>query len=108
MDNNTIEKMKALASDQDFIQKMNASGSVQEMLSVLNAYGVEAQEDELMQYLSGVDAANGELDESMLENVAGGGAVWNWVKKCLNNWFEKQCDKNTKDINKVTKTIFKK
>lgn len=107
MNTNIAERMQELANDQIFAEKIQAAASELELMSILEEYGIHATENDLVQFLSGFDSDDGELSEDMLDNVAGGGKFWDWVKDRFGRWFKKRSEKNTKDINKMMSNMFK-
>lgn len=99
----TVEKLQELENDREFAAKMEAAECTRDVISVLKEFGIEATEEELVAVLAEQEMAmeNGELSEDMLDNVAGGGKLWNWIKDRLNNWFKKQSKKNADEIGKI-------
>lgn len=105
MKETTFEKLQNLAENQELVVKMQKAESTQEALSIMKEYGIDATEDELIQFLSSFDTTDGELDEDMLDGVSGGGKLWNWIKDRLNSWFKKQSKKNADDIGDILSRI---
>lgn len=97
---NTIAKIQSLAGDQDYVAKVTNADSAEEMLTVMAEYGIQLTVEELHSVLNQIimPQEDGELDEDMLKNVSGGGRVWNWVKSCFNKWFQRQSEKNAREI----------
>lgn len=96
---NFIEKLQALANNQDFVEKVTNVTSAEEMLTLMTEYGIQLTESELQGILDQimVPQGNGELDEDMLDNISGGGKVWNWFK----SWFQRRSEKNAKKIGEI-------
>lgn len=86
-----IAKIEALANNQEYVARVTSANSEEEMISVMAEYGIELTANELKAFLEQVAMvpANDELNEDMLSNVNGGGRIWNWIKNCLNNWFNR-------------------
>ena len=83
----TVEKLQELENNEEFNAKMEAAKNPQEVMMIMKEYGIE------------VPTENGELDESALDAVAGGGWLWDWFK----SWFNKQSKKNAEEIGKILK-----
>lgn len=102
---NTIamEKMQELATNPDFIQRIETAENESELSTILKEYGVDASLDDVLRFLENATASEIELDEDMLDNVAGGGKIWDWIKKSFKKWFEKKSKKNAEDIEEILK-----
>lgn len=72
-------ELKALLKNPDFVRKLAEAESEEAALALLRSEGVETT----MQELAEAVMPQGELDESALENVAGGGARWRVVANVL-------------------------
>lgn len=83
----TAEMLQELENNEEFNAKKEAAKNPQEVMTIMKEYGIA------------VPAGNGELDESALDAVAGGGWLWDWFK----SWFDKQSKKNTEDLNRILK-----
>ena len=100
MNTNFAEKIQALVNNTEFAQKFEAAASEQEFLNLLKEYGIEVTREDILALLA--PAAEGdELGEDMLDNVAGGGKIWEWVKDRFGRWYQKLKDKNTRDIGRL-------
>lgn len=97
-----LEKIEQMMDSEEFVQKLNLTACVEEMQELFAQHGVDITMDELNRMIASVSVgANGELNEDALENVAGGGKAWDWIKKQLNNWFKRRSKKNAEDINDI-------
>ena len=97
-----IAMIKELANNQEFVASITGTESEEEMITVMAAYGIEMSTFELKAFLAEITTASGdELNEDMLDGVSGGGRIWNWIKNCLNNWFNNQSKKNADAIGDI-------
>lgn len=89
-----------LMKDSAFVEQLNTSKDLSEVAEKLTAKGFPVTGEQLYALGNGVQAADGELDEDMLDHVAGGGIVWNILTKYLNPgyWLARAL---TKDAPKV-------
>ena len=70
------EKLSVLLKDPDFCSALGATESSAEIIKILSGYGIEITEEELNEILSSVPLGkNDELEESVLEEVSGGGII---------------------------------
>ena len=95
-----IEKLKELMEDEEFLTKVAVAKTEDAIVAVMAEYGIQmtaAQVKEILAQDMG-ENENGELSEDMLDNVSGGGKIWDWVKGKFNSWFKKQSEKNARDI----------
>lgn len=96
-----IAMIEALANNQEFVASITGTESEEEMISVMAAYGIEMSTSERKAFLAQITTASGdELNEDMLDGVSGG-RIWNWIKNCLNNWFNNQSKKNADAIGDI-------
>ena len=75
MNETMINKLQALAENQEFAEKMQDVADTAEMVALLKEYGVEVTEAELAQCMSFSEVTDGELGEDMLEGISGGCGV---------------------------------
>jgi hypothetical protein len=73
------EKLIDLFQNKEFVEKTTACETVEEVLNLVNAEGVEAAREEfdaVMDSIAGINSKkDDDLDESELEQVAGGFAI---------------------------------
>lgn len=105
MKDNMEKKLQELAMNPEFVKKVQALDSIQEALALVKDYGIEMSETELVEILSASEETEGELSEEMLDSVAGGGKLWNWIKKKFSEWFDRQSRKNADDIGDILSRI---
>ena len=99
-----IKKLQEM--DLEVAEKLSNAENIQEALAVLADCGIEATEEALVAAMAELNMdENGELSEEMLDGVAGGGKIWEWIKDCFGRWFKKRCEKNTREIDKILKGL---
>lgn len=83
--NEIIEKLNALAENQEFADRAAMAATEEETIALLHEFGVDVTAEALNELMAVVPAdANGELSEDALEDVSGGGLfswLWNLSKK---------------------------
>ena len=99
-----IKKLQEM--DRETAEKLSNAESMEEALEVLADCGIEATAEALAAAVAELDAdENGELSEELLDGVAGGGKIWQWIKDCFGRWFKRQCEKNTREIDAILKGL---
>lgn len=80
------KKLYELLEDETVAEEI-AGDSIEEVLANLKAKGLDFTEAELMEIAQPAMAtgADGEIDVEALDNVVGGGKIWNWIKKYVFN-----------------------
>ena len=61
---------------QEMMEKARAAKTAEELLEIAKANGVEMTEDEAKTYFAQLNPKSGELDEDLLEGVAGGWLIF--------------------------------
>ena len=73
-----IKLFKEIANKEEVAAKLTATGDLNEILAVLADNGLQVSAEELTDILNALNgSADGELDETALEDVAGGGLIKN-------------------------------
>lgn len=85
----TAEKLQELENDREFAAKMEEAKNPQDVMAIMKEYGIE------------MTAENGEMSEDALDNIAGGGKLWDWFM----SWFDRRSKKNTEDLNNILKKV---
>lgn len=70
--------MRSLLMDPDFVEKLEQVQSMEEALALFRSEGVTVTAEELRAVLT---QAEGELDESQMEDVAGGMIIFPFFRK---------------------------
>lgn len=85
----------------EIMEKLDNAANMEEVLSILQENGIEMTADDLKKAVSGSMAAgkDGELSEDALDNVAGGGWLFDWLQR----WIDKRSKKNTEDLDWIGK-----
>lgn len=82
------EKIAALMQNETFRKEFDRCRSTEELSALLAANGIALSAGEIERFTLGLtDGENGELDEQALEAVAGGGKIWNRIKRSWNNYW---------------------
>lgn len=102
-----VTKLEALAKNHSFAEKVTNANSAAEILTILADYDIHMTEEELKTFLNQtvISYENSELDEEMLDNVSGGGKFWDWVKSSFKKWFQRQSEKNAKELDKIISSL---
>ena len=89
--------MKDMSTDAKFTEMLQNANSQEEILRVLNENGIAVSSEEMKNFVD--SAPDGELSEEVLDEVAGGGWLWNHLTKYWNPgyWFGRAMVKNIGD-----------
>lgn len=91
-----MEKLEVLLNDEAFLDKMMEATTLDELGKLFSENGVEMSQEELCEFAkegkraTALSQSDGELTEDALEDVSGGGAIFNWIRKKLNNYGKKK------------------
>ena len=78
------ERLEKLFLDEAFLKKLENVESEAALLALLQGEGMTEQEaKQALEEIVKLGISEGELDENALENVAGGGAIWNAIKAAV-------------------------
>lgn len=78
------EKVEALSRNEQFTAQLTACKSTSEVAALLASEGIVISDDEIEQVLNASQVpTDGELDENMLDNVAGGASLVGRLRNIL-------------------------
>ena len=85
-----IVKFAELFDNADFVSAFDACVDQESIKALAAEYGVELSDTDIETVIANAqkEIANGELSESALENVAGGGKIWNAIKNCVKDYIK--------------------
>ena len=76
-----MKEIASLMQNKDFLVKFDQCEGLTQFKELLEENGIILSDDEYKRIISSACGENNnELEESHLENVAGGGNVWNYIK----------------------------
>ena len=101
MTKETFENLTMVLASDEIQEMIDNCESTEAFVELLKEKGIEVSAEELKTYFEGVarlEAEDDALSENELEMVAGGGAIWDWIKgkvKQIKNDFKKIIDSFT-------------
>lgn len=92
-------KIEKLLNDDQFMNQVRGITNPEDAVKLFAEYGIQVSAAELAAVMG-----EEELDETTLDNVAGGGWLIDWILSFAN----RRSEKNAKDIDQMLKNLNKK
>ena len=88
--NENVAKFVELFDNADFVAAFDACADQAAIKALAAEHGVELSDADLESIIDKAqkEISSGELSESALENVAGGGKIWNAIKNCVKDYIK--------------------